>query len=81
LFAAIEGLLNSIRRPTLEHVASCVGNVALGDFVRLAQATVISPGDGDGPQGSKGSKGSKGQQDRLTYGRTKESLLFKSVEK
>jgi hypothetical protein len=57
-FAAIEGLRNSVRRPTLEHVASCGGNVALGDLVRLAQDTVISPGDGDFPQGSKG------QQDR-----------------
>jgi hypothetical protein len=53
-FAAIEGLRNSIWRPTLEHVASCGDNVALSDFVRLAQATVISTGDGDGPQGSKG---------------------------
>jgi hypothetical protein len=55
-FAEIEGLRNSIRRPTMEHVASCGVNVALGDFVWLAQATVISHGGGDGPQGSKGQR-------------------------
>jgi hypothetical protein len=53
-FAAIECLWNSIRRLTQETVASFGDNVALGDFVRLAEATVCCPGDGDAPQGSKG---------------------------
>jgi hypothetical protein len=44
-------------RPTQEHVASCGGNVALGDFVRLAEANVCCPGpDGAAPQGYKGKR-------------------------
>jgi hypothetical protein len=53
-FTAIECLRNSIWRLNQEHVASCGGNVALGNFVLLAEASVCCPGDGDAPQGSKG---------------------------
>jgi hypothetical protein len=56
-FAVIGCLRNSTWRPTQEHVASCGGNVALGNFVRLAEATVCCPGVGDASQGSKGQRG------------------------
>jgi hypothetical protein len=38
----------------LESRSGTCGTVALGGFVRLAQATAISPDEGDSPQGSKG---------------------------
>jgi hypothetical protein len=56
-FAAIACLRNLMWRPTQEHVASCGGNVVLGNFMRLAEATVCCPGDAGAPQGSKGQRG------------------------
>jgi hypothetical protein len=43
-FAAIDTMCDTLWCPTLEHVESCDGNVALGDFVRFSQVVVCSHG-------------------------------------
>jgi hypothetical protein len=54
-FASIDTMRNTLRRPKLEHVETWGGNVALGDFVRVSQVIVCSPGtENNAPEDSKG---------------------------